>query len=62
MNSENANTHPSSLNAQLFSETDLPPVLRVYYKAAPESFRLPVILTVLTCLCALGTRLRARYV
>ena len=55
-------SQPSSLNAQLFSETDLPPVLRVYYEAAPESFRLPAILTALTCLCALGTRLRARYV
>ncbi len=40
---------------------DLPPVLRVYYELAPESFRIPAILTAITCLCALGTRLRVRY-
>ncbi len=41
---------------------DLPPVLRVYYESAPESFRIPAILTAVCCLCALGTRLRAKYV
>ena len=41
---------------------DLPPALRIYFEAAPENFRIPAILTAITCLCALGTRLRARYV
>lgn len=41
---------------------DLPPTLRIYFEAAPESFRIPAILTAITCLCALGTRLRVRYV
>ena len=41
---------------------DLPPALRVYYEIAPESFRIPAILTAITCLCALGTRLRVKYV
>lgn len=40
---------------------DLPPVLRIYYETAPEAFRIPAILTAITCLCALGTRLRVRY-
>lgn len=59
-------SQPSSLNAQpknpQLNGSDLPPVLQLYYEAAPESFRLPAILTALTCLCALGTRLRAKYV
>jgi len=41
---------------------DLPPALRIYYEIAPESFRIPAILTAITCLCALGTRLRVKYV
>ncbi len=41
---------------------DLPPALRVYYENAPESFRIPAILTAITCLCALGTRLRVKYI
>ena len=41
---------------------DLPPALRVYYEIAPETFRIPAILTAITCLCALGTRLRVKYV
>lgn len=40
---------------------DLPPALRIYYENAPESFRIPAILTAITCLCALGTRLRVKY-
>jgi len=40
---------------------DLPPALRIYYEIAPENFRIPAILTAITCLCALGTRLRVRY-
>jgi len=40
---------------------DLPPALRTYFEAAPENFRIPAILTAITCLCALGTRLRVRY-
>jgi len=42
--------------------TDLPSVLRIYYEIAPESFRIPAILTAITCLCALSTRLRVKYV
>lgn len=41
---------------------DLPPALRVYYEIAPETFRIPAILTAITCLCALGTRLRVKYI
>ena len=41
---------------------DLPPVLRIYHEIAPESFRIPAILTAITCLCALSTRLRVKYV
>lgn len=42
--------------------TDLPPALRVYWDNAPEAFRIPAVLTAATCLCALGTRIRVRYV
>jgi len=42
--------------------TDLPPALRVFWETAPEHFRIPSILSALTCYCALGTRLRAKYV
>ncbi len=41
---------------------DLPPALRIYYETAPEAFRIPSILTAICCLCALGTRLRVKYV
>ena len=61
LNPQLKSSQPSSLNSQLYSE-DLPPVLRIYYETAPESFRIPAILTAITCLCALGTRLRVRYV
>lgn len=44
------------------SARDLPPALRVYYENAPENFRIPAVLTAITCLCALGTRLRVKYV
>lgn len=47
----------TSINAR-----DLPPALRIYYENAPETFRIPAILTAITCLCALGTRLRVKYV
>lgn len=47
----------SNINAR-----DLPPALRIYYECAPENFRIPAILTAITCLCALGTRLRVKYV
>ena len=40
---------------------DLPPALRVYYEIAPESFRIPALLTAITCLCALSTRIRVKY-
>lgn len=41
---------------------DLPPALRVFWETAPENFKLPSILSALACYCALGTRLRAKYV
>lgn len=41
---------------------DLPPALRVFWDTAPKQFKVPSILTALTCYCALGTRLRANYV
>lgn len=44
------------------SAADLPPAVRAYYEAAPDNFRIPAILTAITCLCALGTRLRVKYV
>ena len=46
----------------ILGSQDLPPALRVYYDIAPESFRIPSILAAITCLCALGTRLRVKYV
>lgn len=42
--------------------SDLPPALRAYWDTAPEAFRVPALLTATTCLCALGTRLRASYI
>ena len=42
--------------------SDLPPAVRVFWETAPESFRIPAILASITCYCALGTRLRAKYV
>lgn len=41
---------------------DLPPALRVFWDTAPEQFRIAAILTALDCYCALGTRIRAKYV
>jgi len=41
---------------------DLPPVLRVFWNTAPDHFKVASILSALACLCALGTRLRAKYV
>ncbi len=41
---------------------DLPPALRVFWNTAPDCFRIPSILSALACYCALGTRLRAKYV
>ena len=41
---------------------DLPPALRVFWNTAPEQFRIASILTALDCYCALGTRIRAKYV
>ena len=42
--------------------SDLPPAVRVFWETAPEAFRIPAILSAITCYCALGTRLRAKYV
>ena len=42
--------------------SDLPPSLRVFWDTAPEQFRIAAILTALDCYCALGTRIRAKYV
>ena len=36
--------------------------MRVFWQTAPEQFRIAAILTALDCYCALGTRLRAKYV
>ena len=44
------------------STSDLPPSLRVFWDTAPEQFRIAAILTALNCYCALGTRIRAKYV
>ena len=44
------------------SSSDLPPALRVFWETAPEQFRIAAILTALDCYCALGTRIRAKYV
>ena len=44
------------------SASDLPPSVRVFWQTAPEQFRIAAILTALDCYCALGTRLRAKYV
>ena len=40
----------------------LPPAVRVFWDAAPDQFRIPAILASITCYCAIGTRLRAKYV
>ena len=42
--------------------SDLPPAVRVFWETAPEAFRIPAILAAIACYCALGTRLRAKYV
>ena len=42
--------------------SDLPPAVRVFWETAPEAFRIPAILSAITCYCALGTRLRVKYV
>lgn len=41
---------------------DLPPALRVFWDTAPDQFKVASILSALACYCALGTRLRAKYV
>ena len=42
--------------------SDLPPALRVFWNTAPNHFKVASILSAITCYCALGTRLRAKYV
>ena len=42
--------------------SDLPEPVRVFWNTAPEQFRIPAILTAIVCYCALGTRLRAKYI
>ena len=44
------------------SAADIAPAARVFWQTAPESFRTAALLTALDCDCALGTRLRAKYV
>ena len=46
----------------MLQASDLPPSVRVFWQTAPEQFRYASILTALDCYCALGTRLRAKYV
>ena len=48
--------------ALMLQASDLPPAVRVFWDTAPEAFRIPAILASITCYCALGTRLRAKYV
>ena len=49
-------------NGLTLQASDLPPAVRVFWETAPESFRIPAILASIACYCALGTRLRAKYV
>lgn len=42
--------------------SDLPPAVRVFWNTAPNHFKVASILSAITCYCALGTRLRAKYV
>ena len=49
-------------NGLTLMASDLPPAVRVFWETAPEAFRIPAILTSIACYCALGTRLRAKYV
>lgn len=49
-------------NGLTLQASDLPPAVRVFWETAPEQFRIPAILVAIVCYCALGTRLRARYV
>lgn len=57
--SKKSSNKPKGLTLQA---SDLPPAVRVFWETAPESFRIPAILSAITCYCALGTRLRAKYV
>ena len=41
--------------------SDLPAPVRVFWERAPENFKIPCMLTVLCCYCALSTRLRVKY-
>ena len=49
-------------NGLTLMASDLPPAVRVFWDTAPEAFRIPAILASIVCYCALGTRLRAKYV
>ena len=49
-------------NGLTLMASDLPPAVRVFWETAPEAFRIPAILASIACYCALGTRLRAKYV
>ena len=55
--SKNKPVKPITLSA-----ADIAPAARVFWQTAPESFRTAALLTALDCYCALGTRLRAKYV
>lgn len=50
------NPKPPSINYK-----DLPRAVRIFVDAAPEEFKMAVLLTVLCCYCALATRLRFKY-
>ena len=52
----------SSPHLPQLKAADLPPALQVFWETAPEPFRIAAILTALDCYCALGTRIRAKYV
>lgn len=53
---------PLSTHLPQLTAADLPPALQVFWNTAPEQFRIAAILTALDCYCALGTRIRAKYV
>ena len=52
----------SSPHLPQLKAADLPPALQVFWETAPEPFRIAASLTALDCYCALGTRIRAKYV
>lgn len=46
---------------RMLTASDLPPGVRPFWDTAPDAFRIAALLVALVCYCALGTRLRAKY-